>query len=118
MGKEAGECGLVCLGKKEDKQRVGGQTLTLSSVRITALVSSTSWAQDQLPGFKSAETFFGSFCDFLGVLKTHGVRVSHSGEKTAPSKHLVAGSHDSLYSNSIFTCMESSLVQVLLSLFF
>lgn len=28
MGKEAGERGLVCLGKKEDKRRVGGQTLT------------------------------------------------------------------------------------------
>lgn len=64
-------------GKKEDKQRVGGQTLTLSSVRITALVSSTSWAQDQRPGFKSAETFVGSFWDVLGVLKTHGVCVAY-----------------------------------------
>lgn len=77
MGKEAGECGLVCLGKKEDKRRVGGQTLTLSSVRITVLGSSTSWAQDQPPGFKAAETFVGSFCDVLGVLKTHGVRVAY-----------------------------------------
>lgn len=83
----------------------GRWTDSWSSVRITVLVSSTSWAQDQLPGFRSTETFFRKFlcCSPLaqGRWLKRDLPVTHSGQNAAPPKHLVDVNDDSLYSNSI-----------------
>lgn len=105
MGKEAGECGLVCLGKKEDKWRVGGQTVTQefcqnNSVGQLSFMGSGSASWFQVNRVLCWKLLWYSWC-VPGPWCKCGLPVTRSGQKTATSKHLVDGSDDNLYSSSI-----------------